>query len=47
MLGFSENTAAAQRSYKMQIQSSLGNPEITVGCDAVSENDFLIDIRKM
>ena len=31
----------------MQIESCLGNPEITVGADVNSEDDFLIDsIRK-
>ena len=31
----------------MQIQTSLGNPGVIVGCDAVSEDDFLVDITKM
>ena len=31
----------------MQIESYLGNPEITVDVDVDSEDDFLIDSKKM
>ena len=31
----------------MQIESCLGNPEMTVGGDVDSEDDFLSDSKKM
>ena len=31
----------------MQIESCLGNPEITVSADVNSEDDFLIGSKKM
>ena len=31
----------------MKIESCLGNPEITVDVDVDSEDDFLIDSKKM
>ena len=31
----------------MQIESCLGNPEITVCANVNSEDDFLIDTKKM